>query len=128
MSDDEKGPIAFARDTIREILEGGTSWPVVTNIPPQLIPPCVVVTESNPFVARGDAVGSVTVTFKVLAIAPPSDNEHIISLLDQATDTLITHLTSEDVHYTVNGYETVTSADTQSYLAASLTLPLSLHL
>ena len=125
---DEKGPIAFARDTIREILEGGTSWPVVTNIPPQLIPPCVVVTESSPFVERSNTVGSVTVTFKVLAIAPPSDNEHIIALLDTATDTLITHLTSEDVHYTVNGYETVTSADSQSYLAASLTLPLSLHL
>ena len=128
MSDDEKGPIAFARDTIREILEGGTSWPVVTNIPPQLIPPCFVVTESSPFVARGDAVGSVTVTFKVLAIAPPSDNDHIIALLDAATDKLITRLTSEEVHYTVNAYETVTSADSQSYLAASLTLPLSLHL
>lgn len=124
----EKGPIAFARDTIREILEGGTSWPVVTNIPPQLIPPCVVVTESSPFVERGNAVGSVNVTFKVLAIAPATDNEHIISLLDAATDKLIIHLTSEDVHYTVNGYETVTTADSQSYLASSLTLPLSLHL
>lgn len=128
MSSDEKGPIAFARETIKDILEGGTSWPVITNIPPQLIPPCVVVTESSPFVARGDAVGSVTVTFKVLAIAPPSDNEHIIAVLDKATDKLITHLTSEDIHYTVNAYETVTSADSQSYLAASLTLPLSLHL
>lgn len=125
---DEKGPIAFARDTIREILEGGTSWPVVTNIPPQLIPPCVVVTESSPFVERGNAVGSVTVTFKVLAIAPATDNEHIIALLDAATDKLVTHLTSENVHYTVNGYETVTTADSQSYLASSLTLPLSLHL
>lgn len=124
----EKGPIAFARDTIREILEGGTSWPVITNIPPQLIPPCVVVTESSPFVERGNAVGSVNVTFKVLAIAPATDNEHIISLLDAATDKLIIHLTSEDVHYTVNGYETVTTADSQSYLASSLTLPLSLHL
>lgn len=128
MSNDEKGPIAFARETIKDILEGGTSWPVVTNIPPQLIPPCVVVTESSPFVERGNAVGSVNVTFKVLAIAPATDNEHIISLLDAATDKLITHLTSEDVHYTVNGYETVTTADSQSYLASSLTLPLSLHL
>lgn len=125
---DEKGPIAFARDTIREILEGGTNWPVVTNIPPQLIPPSVVVTESSPFVERGNAVGSVTVTFKVLAIAPATDNDHIIALLDAATDKLVTHLTSEDVHYTVNGYETVTTADSQSYLASSLTLPLSLHL
>ena len=125
---DEKGPIAFARDTIREILEGGTRWPVVTNIPPQLIPPCVVVTESSPFVERSNAVGSVTVTFKVLAIAPATDNDHIIALLDAATDKLITHLTSEEVHYTVNGYETVTTADSQSYLASSLTLPLSLHL
>lgn len=125
---DEKGPITFARDAIREILEGGTSWPVVTNIPPQLIPPCVVVTESSPFVERGNAVGSVTVTFKVLAIAPATDNDHIISLLDAATDKLITHLTSEDVHYTVSGYETITTADSQSYLASSLTLPLSLHL
>lgn len=125
---DEKGPIAFARDAIREILEGGTNWPVVTNIPPQLIPPCVVVTESSPFVERGNAVGSVTVTFKVLAIAPATDNDHIIALLDAATDKLVTHLTIEDVHYTVNGYETVTTADSQSYLASSLTLPLSLHL
>lgn len=125
---DEKGPIAFARETIKDILEGGTSWPVITNIPPQLIPPCVVVTESSPFVDRGNAVGSVNVTFKVLAIAPATDNDHIISLLDSATDRLITHLTSEDVHYTVNGYETVTTADSQSYLASSLTLPLSLHL
>lgn len=125
---DEKGPIAFARDAIREILEGGTNWPVVTNIPPQLIPPCVVVTESSPFVERGNAVGSVTVTFKVLAIAPATDNDHIIALLDAATDKLVTHLTSENVHYTVNGYETVTTADSQSYLASSLTLPLSLHL
>nr|DAQ55690.1 MAG TPA: hypothetical protein [Bacteriophage sp.] len=125
---DEKGPIAFARETIKDILAGGTSWPVVTNIPPQLIPPCVVVTESSPFVERGNAVGSVIVTFKVLAIAPATDNDHIISLLDAATDKLITHLTSEDVHYTVSGYETVTTADSQSYLASSLTLPLSLHL
>lgn len=122
------GPIAFARTTLKNILAQTQGWPVITNIPPQLIPPCVVLTEGSPFVIQGETAGGVRVTFKALLISQPSDNEAIISRLDEQTDTVITHLTSEGVPFTVDGYEAINAADGQTYLAASLTIPLDLTL
>lgn len=124
----DPGPIAYARTTLKDILAQAQAWPVITNIPPQLIPPCVVLTEGSPFVAQGDTAGGVRVTFKALLISQPSDNEAIISRLDEETDTVITHLTSEGVPFTVDGYEAINAADGQTYLAASLTIPLDLTL
>lgn len=124
----DPGPIAFARTTLKNILAQTQGWPVITNIPPQLIPPCVVLTEGSPFVIQGETAGGVRVTFKALLISQPSDNEAIISRLDEQTDTVITHLTSEGVPFTVDGYEAINAADGQTYLAASLTIPLDLTL
>lgn len=125
---EDPGPIAYARHALKDILAQAQAWPVITNIPPQLIPPCVVLTEGNPFVAQGDTAGGVRVTFKALLISQPSDNEAIISLLDEETDTVITHLTAEGVPFSVDGYEAINAADGQTYLAAALTIPLDLTL
>ena len=122
----DPGPIAYARTALKDIL--AQAWPVITNIPPQLIPPCVVLTEGTPFVAQGETAGGVRVTFKALLISQPSDNEAIISRLDEETDTVITHLTAEGVAFSVDGYEAINAADGQTYLAASLTIPLDLTL
>ena len=125
---DDPGPIAYARTTLKGILAQAQAWPVITNIPPQLIPPCVVLTEGSPFVAQGDTAGGVRVTFKALLISQPSDNEAIISALDEETDTVITHLTAEGGAFSVDGYEAINAADGQTYLAAALTIPLDLTL
>lgn len=125
---DDPGPIAYARTTLKDILAQAQAWPVITNIPPQLIPPCVVLTEGSPFVAQGETAGGVRVTFKALIISQPSDNEAIISRLDEETDTVITHLTAEGVAFSVDGYEAINAADGQTYLAAALTIPLDLTL
>lgn len=119
------GPLAYARRDVQAILSAATSWPVITNIPPQLIPPCVVLTEGTPFAARGETAGGVDVTFKALVIAPPSENEAIISTLDTEADKIITSLTAAGVVYTLDGYEAINAADGQTYLAAAFTLPLS---
>ena len=124
----DPGPIAYARTTLKGILAQAQAWPVITNIPPQLIPPCVVLTEGSPFVDQGDTAGGVRVTFKALLISQPSDNEAIISALDEETDTVITHLTAEGVAFSVDGYEAINAADGQTYLAAALTIPLDLTL
>lgn len=125
---DAPGPIAYARRALKDILAQAQAWPVITNIPPQLIPPCVVLTEGSPFAVQGDTAGGVHVTFKALLISQPSDNEAIISHLDAETDTVITHLTAEGVAFTVDGYEAINAADGQTYLAAALTIPLDLTL
>ena len=125
---DDPGPIAYARTTLKDILAQAQAWPVITNIPPQLIPPCVVLTEGSPFVDQGDTAGGVRITFKALLISQPSDNEAIISRLDEETDTVITHLTAEGVAFSVDGYEAINAADGQTYLAAALTIPLDLTL
>jgi len=125
---DDPGPIAYARRALKGILAQAQAWPVITNIPPQLIPPCVVLTEGSPFVAQGETAGGVRVTFKALLISQPSDNEAIISRLDEETDTVITHLTAEGVAFSVDGYEAINAADGQTYLAAALTIPLDLTL
>lgn len=124
----DPGPIAYARHSLKDILAQAQAWPVITNIPPQLIPPCVVLTEGSPFVAQGDTAGGVRITFKALLISQPSDNEAIISRLDEETDTVISHLTAEGVTFSVDGYEAINAADGQTYLAAALTLPLDLTL
>ena len=104
------GPIAAARADLADILTRITSIPVVTSIPERLAPPCVVITEGTPLCSLDETAHGAA-----LAVAR----------LDEAVDTIVVGLVRAGLPAAVDAYSSVTSADSQAYLAASLTTTLT---
>lgn len=120
------GPIAAARADLADILTRITSIPVVTSIPERLAPPCVVITEGTPLCSLDEtAHGAVTVRLSITVAVAPTTNALAVARLDEAVDTIVVGLVRAGLPAAVDAYSSVTSADSQAYLAASLTTTLT---
>lgn len=114
------GPIAYARADLAAALRQATDLPVLTSVPERLDPPCVVITEGTP-VLEADETGprGVTVHLTATVVEAPTDAALALERLDAHVDQITTTAWGH-VPLTVTSYSTVTSADSQHYLAAAI--------
>lgn len=120
------GPIAAARADLAAILATITSIPVVTTIPERLAPPCAVITEATPLLASDEtSYGSITVRLGITVAVAPTTNALAVARLDEAVDTIVVGLVRAGLSAAVDAYSSVTSADSQAYLAATITTTLT---
>lgn len=116
------GPIAAARAAVLDDLRDASSLPVLAGIPERLEPPCIVITEGSPLLEPSEhAMTTAVVRFTANVIEAPTDNSLALERLDSHTDEVIEALW-RDWQPTVEAYTTVTSADSQAYLAATIQL------
>lgn len=116
------GPIAQARADLAAALARITPLPVVSNVPERLAPPCVVITEAAPLLASDDTtVGAVEVRLALTVVVAPTTNALAVARLDEAVDTIVVGLVRDWGPVSVDAYTSVTSADSQAYLAAQIT-------
>ena len=103
--------------------------PVIANVPERLNPPCIVLTEGAPLAEHSDTFASMSVNFTVNVVAAPvASNSAVIERLDALVDKLILHLVREGITFSVDSYSTVSSADSQAYLACPIHISLSYSL
>lgn len=122
------GPIAFARADVAAALAAASSLPVHTGVPERLEPPCIVLTEGTPLLEPSDrTIGAVTVRLVANVIEAPADADLVLNRLDEHVDEIVSGLSAEYMP-TVDPYSGVTSADSQRYLAAAVTLTTHLNL
>lgn len=120
------GPIAAARAELAELLTRITSIPVVTSIPERLAPPCVVITEGTPLCSHADdAHGAVTVRLSITVAVAPTTNALSVARLDAAVDTIVVGMVREGMVADVDAYQSIKGADSQAYLAATITTTLT---
>ncbi|MDY3665469.1 hypothetical protein [Schaalia hyovaginalis] len=120
------GPIAYARADLAAALEKAQALPVHVTMPERLEPPCIVITEGTPLLEQGDSFGSVTVRLDAnIVAAPVADNDLAIARLDAAVDEIAAALL-HDWTIQVDAYQGVTTADSQRYIAARLTVSTTL--
>jgi hypothetical protein len=93
--------------------------PVHHVMPPTLYPPCVLITEGDPFIEPSDTLGTYQVHFELIALVAPSSDESVM-LAD--LDTLIDHLAAGLDQPQVAAYQTFTFANQQPLFGARLTL------
>jgi hypothetical protein len=116
------GPIAQARADLAAALGPLTPLPVVSNVPERLAPPCVVITEAAPLLAADDTtVGAVEVRLALTVVVAPTTNALAVARLDEAVDAIVVGLVRDWGPVFVDAYTSVTSADSQAYLAAQIT-------
>lgn len=115
------GPIAYARADLATALSQATSLPVHASVPERLDPPCVVITEGTPLLEPATDQGHRAVTVRLVAniVEAPTDAALALARLDQHVDQTVTGLWNEYMA-TVDAYATVTGADGQRYLAATV--------
>lgn len=121
------GPIAAARAAVLDDLRDASSLPVLAGIPERLEPPCIVITEGSPLIEPDDTThAQAVVRFTANVIEAPTDNDLALARLDDHTDEVIQALW-RDWMPTVEAYTTVTSADSQAYLAATIQLTTTIN-
>lgn len=129
------GPITTARTTVAADLAAAVKacedldgYQVHACMPETIQPPCLIVSESDPFATTTDEpFGSLSVRFDVAVIARGTSNPATFPALDRALDALIERL-HVDYGTDVAAYQTVTTQDAMKYLAARLTLTVPIHI
>lgn len=129
------GPIVTARQTVAADLAAAvaaspslTGYEVHAYMPETIQPPCLIVSEADPFTTGSDEpFGGLTVRFDVAVIARGTSNPSTFPLLDEALDALIERL-HVDYLTEVSAYQTVTTSDGMKFLAARLTLTVPIQL
>lgn len=112
------GPITKTRRDLSDLIRKYEDYfTVYDGIPGALHPPCMTITEGSPLLeADSQSYTTGRVKFDITLIAPPTDNEYAISRLDAAVDRVLSYLW-QYFTVTVDAYQSVTTADSQSYLA-----------
>lgn len=112
------GPITKTRRELSDMIRKYEDYfTVYDGIPGSLHPPCMTITEGSPLLeADSQSYTTGRVRFDITLIAPPTDNEYAISRLDAAVDRVLGYLW-QYFTVTVDAYQSVTTADSQSYLA-----------
>lgn len=112
------GPITKTRRELSDMIRKYEDYfTVYDGIPGALHPPCMTITEGSPLLeADSQSYTTGRVRFDITLIAPPTDNEYAISRLDAAVDRVLSYLWQYFM-VTVDAYQSVTTADSQSYLA-----------
>lgn len=112
------GPITKTRRELSDMIRKYEDYfTVYDGIPGALHPPCMTITEGSPLLeADIESYTTARVRFDITLIAPPTDNEYAISRLDAAVDRVLSYLW-QYFTVTVDAYQSVTTADSQSYLA-----------
>lgn len=112
------GPITKTRRDLSDLIRKYEDYfAVYDGIPGSLHPPCMTITEGSPLLeADSQSYTTGRVKFDITLIAPPTDNEYAISRLDAAVDRVLSYLW-QYFTVTVDAYQSVTTADSQSYLA-----------
>lgn len=112
------GPITKTRRDLSDLIRKYEDYfTVYDGIPGSLHPPCITITEGSPLLEADEkSYTTGRVHFDITLIAPPTDNEFAISRLDAAVDRVLSYLWQYFM-VTVDAYQSVTTADSQSYLA-----------
>lgn len=117
------GIASQARADILDALKAAAPGvPVLDTMPPTLYPPCLILTEADPFITTGNTLAALDVHFEAIAlVAPSSDETVMLADLDALVSPLVEGLTPGYLD-TVSGYQTFTFANQQPIYGARLTL------